>query len=62
MLAVVLIQAVPPTSAWIEADFRTRCLWLVAAVVGGACAYFAALFATGFRVADMRMQSGAPTL
>ena len=62
VLAVVLIQAVPPTSAWIEADFRTRCLWLVAAVVGGACAYFAALFATGFRVADMRMQSGAPTL
>lgn len=62
VLAVVLVQTVPPTSAWIEAEFWTRCLWLAAAVTGGGCAYFAALFATGFRIGDMRMQSGAPTL
>jgi putative peptidoglycan lipid II flippase len=62
VLVMVLVQTVPPTSAWIETDFWTRCLWLVAAVVGGGCTYFAALFAAGFRIADMRMQSGAPTL
>ncbi|MCL4792591.1 MAG: murein biosynthesis integral membrane protein MurJ, partial [Gammaproteobacteria bacterium] len=62
VLVVLLLEVVPPTSAWIEAAFWTRCLWLVAAVVGGACAYFAALFAAGFRIADMRMQSRAPTL
>lgn len=62
VLVVVLVEAVPPTSAWLEADFWTRCLWLMAAVVGGGCAYFAALFAVGFRVTHMRMQSAAPTL
>lgn len=62
VLIVVLLQAVPPTSAWIEAGFWTRCLWLAAAVAGGACAYFGALFAVGFRMGDMRMQSRAPTL
>ncbi len=62
VLVVVLLEAVPPTSAWIEAEFWTRCLWLTLAVAGGGCAYFAALFAVGFRVTDMRMQSAAPTL
>jgi putative peptidoglycan lipid II flippase len=62
VLVVVLVQAVPPTSAWLEADFWTRCLWLTAGVAGGGCAYFAALYAVGFRLADMRMQSAAPTL
>jgi putative peptidoglycan lipid II flippase len=62
VLVVVLVQAVPPTSAWLEAELLTRCLWLAAAVIGGGCAYFAALFATGFRISDMRMQSTAPTL
>ncbi len=62
VLVVVLVQAVPPTSAWIEADFWTRCLWLAAAVTGGGCTYFAALFAVGFRIGDMRMQSAARPL
>jgi putative peptidoglycan lipid II flippase len=62
VLVMALVQAVPPTSAWLEADFWTRCAWLAAAVLGGGCAYFAALFAAGFRLGHMRMQSRATTL
>lgn len=62
VLVVVLVEAVPSTSAWLEAEFWRRCLWLTLAVAGGGCAYFAALFAVGFRVTDMRMQSAASTL
>jgi len=62
VLVVLLVQVVPPTSAWLEAAFWTRCMWLAAAVSGGGCAYFAALFAVGFRIGDMRMQSAVRTL
>lgn len=61
-MAVLLAFYVPPTAAWLEAAFLTRVLWLGAAVAGGALAYFGSLFALGFRVRDLRIQSGMTAL
>lgn len=57
VMAVLLLAFAPPTGAWLEAGFWTRCLWLSAAVCGGAAAYVAALLAVGIRPGDLRMQN-----
>ncbi|MFW2404055.1 MAG: murein biosynthesis integral membrane protein MurJ [Gammaproteobacteria bacterium] len=49
VMTMLLSSFVPPISAWLEVDVWTRCLWMSAAVVGGAAAYGAALFAVGLR-------------
>ena len=54
---VLLFYFSPPTSAWLEASFWTRCLWLCVAVGGGAAAYAAALLAVGIRPHDLRLQN-----
>lgn len=63
VMAVLLSSFAPPTVAWLEAAFWTRCLWLTVAVVGGGVAYVLALFAVGLRPRDFRMrnvQAGDP--
>ena len=55
VMAVLLITLTPPTADWLAASTLTRCLWLAAAVVGAASAYFAVLFAVGVRPAHLRM-------
>jgi putative peptidoglycan lipid II flippase len=55
VMAVLLFALAPPTADWLAASTLTRCLWLTAAVVGAALAYFAALFAVGFRPTHLRM-------
>lgn len=62
VMAVLILAFAPPTPAWLEAGFWTRCLWLTLGVGGAALAYFAALFAVGFRISDLRMQRPGPTL
>ena len=63
VMAVLLLNFTPPTVAWIEAGFWTRCAWLAAAVGGGVLVYGAALLAVGIRPHDLRVQSpGQPTL
>ncbi len=55
VMAVLLVTLTPPTADWLAASTLTRCLWLAAAVVGAASAYFAVLFAVGVRPAHLRM-------
>jgi putative peptidoglycan lipid II flippase len=59
VMAMLLDQFVPSTTAWLEADFWTTCLWLAAAVLGGAVAYLGVLLATGMRPAELRMRPPA---
>jgi putative peptidoglycan lipid II flippase len=59
VMAVLLLSFSPPTAAWLEAGFWTRCLWLAGAVCGGAAAYVAGLLAVGIRPRDLRMQNFA---
>jgi putative peptidoglycan lipid II flippase len=59
IMAMLLDQFVPSTAAWLEADFWTTCLWLAAAVLGGAVAYLGVLLATGMRPAELRMRPPA---
>ncbi len=49
VMAIMLLNFVPPVSAWLEADVWTRCAWLAAAVAGGVVVYGAALLAVGLR-------------
>jgi len=62
VMAVLIAAVTPPTPAWLEATFWTRCLWLTVGIGGAVLAYFAALFAVGVRFHDLRMQRPAPTL
>lgn len=62
VMAVLIVAFAPPTRAWLETTFWSRCVWLAAAVGGAALAYFAALFAVGLRPADLRMKRAALTL
>jgi putative peptidoglycan lipid II flippase len=55
IMAVLLIEFVPPLPSWLEADVWTRCVWLAAAVIGGAAAYGGALFAVGLRPAALKL-------
>jgi putative peptidoglycan lipid II flippase len=57
LMAMLLVAFVSPVADWLEADVWTRCLWLAAAVIGGALAYGGALFAVGLRPAALRMTS-----
>jgi putative peptidoglycan lipid II flippase len=57
VMAALLVVFAPPTSAWLEASLRVRCLWLAAAVGGGALAYGCALLLLGLRPSDLQMQS-----
>jgi putative peptidoglycan lipid II flippase len=57
VMAALLVVFAPPTSAWLEASLRVRCLWLAAAVGGGALAYGGALLLLGLRPSDLQMQS-----
>jgi putative peptidoglycan lipid II flippase len=57
VMGLLLLAFAPPTAAWLEAGFWTRCLWLTAAVSGGAAAYVVALLAVGLRPRDLRMQN-----
>ncbi|MDH4021701.1 MAG: murein biosynthesis integral membrane protein MurJ, partial [Gammaproteobacteria bacterium] len=56
-MATLLVVFAPPTSAWLEASLGLRCLWLAAAVGGGALAYGGVLLGLGLRPADLRLQS-----
>lgn len=61
LMAIMLGRFVAPLVSWLEADGWTRCLWLAAAVCGGAALYAVTLFAVGLRPAAMRMTtSGTP--
>ena len=55
VMAIMLVEFVPPLSAWFEVDVWTRCAWLAAAVIGGATVYGAALFAVGLRPAALKL-------
>ena len=57
VLAMILVEASPPTSAWFEASLATRVLWLAGLIAAGTVAYFAALLAVGVRPAALRMKS-----
>lgn len=57
VMAALLVAWSPPTSAWLAAGIWVRCLWLAAAVGGGALAYGGALLLLGLRPADLRLQS-----
>ncbi len=61
LMIVMLDRFVAPLVNWLEADSWTRCLWLAAAVCGGAALYAVALLAVGLRPAAMRMTTpGTP--
>ena len=57
LMAVLIIYFLPPLDLWLQSSVLIRCLWLTAAVLGGAMAYVAALFAVGVRAADFRIKS-----
>lgn len=57
LMAALIVYLAPPTGAWLEAGFWTRCLWLAVAVGGGAAAYVGALLVVGIRPRDLRMQN-----
>lgn len=57
VMAVLLMQFTPATSAWLEAGPWNRAGWLALAVTGGAVAYFGALLAAGLRPADLRLRA-----
>ena len=59
VMAMLLIYFVPEQSRWLEADFWQTCLWLTAAVVGGAVAYLGVLAATGVRPAEFAHKPSA---
>jgi putative peptidoglycan lipid II flippase len=59
VMAMLLIYFVPEQSRWLEADFWQTCLWLTAAVVGGAVAYLGVLVATGVRPAEFAHKPSA---
>jgi putative peptidoglycan lipid II flippase len=52
VMAMLLIYFVPAQSRWLEADFWQNCLWLTAAVIGGAVVYLGVLWAVGVRPAE----------
>jgi putative peptidoglycan lipid II flippase len=56
-MAVLIVAFAPPTSRWLEASLWSRCLWLAAAVGGGAIAYGVALLAVGIRPGDFRLKN-----
>ena len=58
VMAMLLLEFSPPLSAWYEVGALTRCWWLAVAVTAGGLAYLATLFATGFRMSDVRIKSG----
>ena len=57
LMALLISYFVPPLELWLQASLLTRCLWLTAAVFGGAMAYVAVLFAVGVRPADFGVKS-----
>ena len=57
LMGALIIYFLPPLDLWLQSPVLTRCLWLTAAVVGGATVYVAALFAVGVRPADFRIKS-----
>jgi putative peptidoglycan lipid II flippase len=57
LMAALIIYFLPPLDLWLQSSVLTRCLWLTAAVLGGATAYVAVLFAVGVRAADFRIKS-----
>lgn len=57
LMSVLLVVLTPPTSAWLAASLWSRCLWLAAAVGGGALAYCMALLVLGLKPADLRVQA-----
>ncbi len=61
VMAMLLNYAVPATVAWLEADFWTTCLWLVAAICGGALAYIGVLFAGGMRPDMLKLRPVSDT-
>jgi len=58
-MAALLGLFVPDVSQWIAADFWTSLGWLTAAIIGGALAYVAVLFATGMRPGMLRLQASS---
>ena len=57
LMTALIIYFLPPLDLWLQASVLIRCLWLTAAVLGGATAYVAVLFAVGVRAADFRIES-----
>ena len=56
VMAMLLSYFVPEQAVWLEADLLTNCLWLVAAVGGGALIYMGVLLATGVRRENFSMK------
>ena len=59
VMAMLLQQFVPADSQWLEAGLWQNCIWLAAAVTGGAIAYIGVLFATGMRPAEFVLKPPA---
>jgi len=59
VMAMLLHEFVPPAHAWLEASLWDTCLWLAAAVGGGAVTYLGVLLATGMRPAELSMKPPA---
>ncbi len=62
IMAMLLVEFVPPLKAWFEAGALTRCWWLALCVAGGGVAYVGSLLATGVRIADLRIKSAGHSL
>lgn len=56
VMAMGLATFVPPAADWLEAGLLTNCLWLAAAVGGGALSYIAVLLAVGVRPSALRLK------
>ncbi|MCE7902725.1 MAG: murein biosynthesis integral membrane protein MurJ [Gammaproteobacteria bacterium PRO9] len=55
LMSALLVLLAPPTPDWLAARGWVRALWLAAAVIGSALAYFATLLAVGLRPAALRL-------
>ena len=62
VMAVLLLQFVPPVTAWLEAGFWTRVGWLALAIACAVLVYFTALLAVGVRPADLQMKRPSPSV
>ncbi len=56
VMAMLLMSFVPDQSRWIESTFAQNCVWLAAAIIGGAGVYLGVLWATGVRPAEFNLK------
>ncbi len=62
VMAMLLLQVVPGEAAWLEAGVLERCTWLAGSIAVGVLCYAATLWATGLRLAALRVKTGGPTV